>query len=292
MDSRQAVVDRISEIVPIKQVARDHEQVALFTTGGAVLLDGTDPARIGFSGAGPIGPGMSLATGLLSNLTFNGKELTSFQQSEMFQGGTLSANFAIRDEIAPQYQRQIDAYARDLYDRVSDPAVDPTLPTGGPGLFTDSQAVFLAANETGFANRLKVSTAVDPASGGQLWRIRAGINAAGPGDAGESALLNSMSAALSAPRAPGSSNLSGSLRTLHSLTSELSSNAASNRIGSEASALQNNTHYESLRTAMLADGVDTDKEMETLLALEHAYSANAKVFQTANDMLDTILRLT
>jgi flagellar hook-associated protein 1 FlgK len=43
---------------------------------------------------------------------------------------------------------------------------------------------------------------------------------------------------------------------------------------------------------LLADGVDTDKEMETLLALEQAYSANAKVFQTANDMLDTILRLT
>ena len=34
------------------------------------------------------------------------------------------------------------------------------------------------------------------------------------------------------------------------------------------------------------------KEMESLLALEHAYSANAKVFQTANDMLDAILRLT
>ena len=45
-------------------------------------------------------------------------------------------------------------------------------------------------------------------------------------------------------------------------------------------------------TDLLADGVDTDKEMEALLAPEHAYSANAKVFQTANDMLDTILRLT
>ena len=292
MDSRQAVIDGISAIIPLRQVPRDHEQVALFTTGGAILLDGTIPARIGFSHADPVTAGMSLAAGTLSNLTFNGSELTSFQQSAMFSGGTLSANFAIRDELAPEYQRQIDAYARDLYDRVSSPDVDTTLPTGGPGLFTDDQAAFLPANEIGLANRLAVSAQVDPASGGQLWRIRAGINAAGAGDVGESSLLNKMSVALSASRAPSSANLSGSLKTLHSLTAELSSNAASSRIRSEATALQNTTHYESLHTALLADGVDTDKEMEALLALEHAYSANAKVFQTANDMLDTILRLT
>lgn len=210
----------------------------------------------------------------------------------MFSGGTLAANFAVRDDLAPQYQRQIDAYARDLYDRVSSPDVDTTLPTGGPGLFTDDQTGFLPANETGFANRLAVSALADPAAGGQLWRLRAGMNAGAPGDVGESALLNRISAALSASRAPGSANMSSSLRTSHSLTAELSSNAASNRIRSEATALQSTTYYQSLHTALLADGVDTDKEMETLLALEQAYSANAKVFQTANDMLDTILRLT
>ncbi len=292
MDSRQAVIDGISAIVPIRQVPRDHGQVALFTTGGAVLLDGTNPARVGFSRADPVTVGMSLAAGTLSNLTFNDSQLTSFQQAAMFSGGTLGANFAIRDDLAPEYQRQIDAYARDLYDRVSSPEVDTTLPTGGPGLFTDDQSAFLPANESGFANRLAVSALVDPTSGGQLWRIRAGMNAGVPGEVGESSLLNKMSAVLSASRAPGSTNISSSLRTLHSLTAEISSNAASSRIRSEATALQNTTHYESLRTALLADGVDTDKEMESLLALEQAYSANAKVFQTANDMLDTILRLT
>ncbi|RCW82814.1 flagellar hook-associated protein FlgK [Paracoccus lutimaris] len=292
MDSRQAVIDRIAEIVPIQQVARDHGQIALFTTGGAVLLDGTTPAQIGFASAGPINANMSLAAGTLSNLTFNGKELTSFQQAAMFSGGTLGANFAVRDELAPMYQEQIDAYAHELYDRISDPAIDATLAIGGPGLFTDDQGAFLPTNEPGFANRLAVSALVDPASGGQLWRIRAGINATGAGDAGESALLNNLSSALSASRSPSSGSLSNSLRTLHSLTSELSSSAASNRIHSGATALQNNAHHESLKTALLADGVDTDKEMETLLALEHAYAANAKVFQTANDMLDTILRLT
>jgi hypothetical protein len=80
---------------------------------------------------------MSLAAGTLSNLRFNGKELTVSQQATMFAKGTISASFAVRDEIAPAYQTQIDALARDLYDRISDPALDTTLPTGGPGLFTD-----------------------------------------------------------------------------------------------------------------------------------------------------------
>lgn len=292
MDSRQRVIDGISAIVPLRQVPRDHGQVALFTTGGAILLDGTVPARIGFSRADPVTVGMSLAAGTLSNLTFNGKELTSFQQSAMFSGGTLSANFAIRDDLAPEAQRHIDAYARDLYDRLSSPDIDSTISVGEGGLFTDNQGAFLPVNETGFANRIAISAQADPASGGQLWRLRAGINAAGAGDVGESSLLNRMSAALSASRAPNSPNLSSSLRTLHSLTAELSSGAASSRIRSEAAALQNAAHQESLYTALLADGVDTDKEMESLLALESAYAANAKVFQTANDMLDTILRLT
>ena len=292
MDARQAAIDSISEIVPLKQVPRDNGQVALFTTGGGILLDGTKPASIEFTPAGPISPGMSLAAGTLSNLRFNGKELTVSQQATMFAKGTISAIFAVRDEIAPAYQTQIDALARDLYDRISDPALDTTLPTGGPGLFTDDQNAFLNANEAGFANRISVNSSVDPASGGELWRIRAGINAATPSDTGESRLLNNLSSALSAVRAPSSGNLSPSSRSMHSLSSEFSSLAASNRINSEATALQNRSQSESLRTALLADGVDTDKEMETLLALERAYSANAKVFQSANDMLDTILRLT
>ncbi|KGJ03382.1 flagellar hook-associated protein 1 FlgK [Paracoccus halophilus] len=292
IDSRQAAIDSISGIVPLKQVPRENGQIALFTTGGATLLDGSEPARIEFGAAGPIGPEMSLAAGTLGNLSFNGRELTSFQQAAMFSGGSLGASFSIRDEIAPKYQEQMDAFARDLYDRTSDPTIDATIPSGGAGLFTDDQGQLLAANEPGFAGRIVVNRLVDPASGGDLWRIRAGINAADPGDSGESALLNGLSEALSASRSPASGNLSSSQKTLYSLSSDISSYAASNRIRTEAIALQDRSRAESLRTALLGDGVDSDKEMESLLALERAYSANAKVFQSANDMLDTVLRLT
>lgn len=292
MDARQAAVDSISDIAPLKQVHRERGQIALFTTGGAILLDGTKPASIEFAQAGTIGPNTSLSTGTLANLRFNDKILTSFQQAAMFAGGALGANFAIRDEIAPTYQIQIDAFAMDLYNRISDPDLDTTLETDSAGIFTDNQTAFIAENEIGFANRISTNSALDPASGGELWRIRAGINAADPGNSGDNGLLNDLRAALSEVRLPVSGSLSTGPLSLHSFSSEISSFSASNRIRSEATALQDKSQSESLRIAFLSGGVDTDKEMETLLELERAYTANAKIFQSANDMLDTILRLT
>ncbi|MFD2438937.1 flagellar basal body rod C-terminal domain-containing protein [Paracoccus kondratievae] len=125
-----------------------------------------------------------------------------------------------------------------------------------------------------------------------MWRLRAGINADGPGDAGESELLSRLAKAITDTQSPASSNLSDTQRSLQTLSAELSSKAATSRLTSEATALQDRSRQSGLKEALLADGVDSDKEMESLLALERAYSANAKVFQTANDMLDAILRLT
>lgn len=291
VDTRQAVIDGIADIVPVKEVPRENGRIALFTVGGAILLDGTEPASISFESAGNITPQMSLANGALARLTFNGKELSAGQM-DMFSGGTISANFAIRDEVAPEYQQQIDGFAREIYDRLADPAVDSSLNAGGPGIFTDAQGVLDPADETGFAGRISVTALIDPAAGGDLWRIRAGVNAANSGDSGDSGLLGRLSSALSTTRLPASGNLTQQSRSLQTLAAHLSSFASTNRIQAEATALQDSAHQNGLKTALLADGVDTDKEMESLLALERAYSANAKVFQTANDMLDAILRLT
>ena len=48
LDNRQALIDEISSIVPLRQVPRDNGQVALYSTGGAILLDG-GVAEIEFS---------------------------------------------------------------------------------------------------------------------------------------------------------------------------------------------------------------------------------------------------
>ena len=112
MDQRQKLVDRVSEIVPVREVARAHDQISLYTTGGAVLLEG-NPATIGFSPVGIITADMTLSSGALSGLTLNGM-MMSAADGQVLGGGSLGAQFAIRDTLAPQIQTQIDALARDL----------------------------------------------------------------------------------------------------------------------------------------------------------------------------------
>ena len=275
----------------MQEVLRENGRVALFTKGGATLLDGTKPLTIGFTASGTITPDMTAENGALSLLSLNGEPLDSGEMAA-FSGGSLAAQFQIRDKLAPEYQTQIDALARDLYQRLADPAVDTTLTAGQPGIFTDSQAALLPANELGFAGRIAVSNSINPDQGGDLWRIRTGLNAADQGNVGDSSTLVRLGAALAASQAPASAQLGTTPRTLLGLASELASTAASGRLRSETVATQDRTQADGLRTALLAQGVDTDAEMEALLALERAYAANAKVLQTANDMLDQILRLT
>jgi len=89
MDQRQQLVDKLAAVVPIREVLRDNEQIALVSTGGAVLLDGK-AAKFGFTPAGIVTPDMSLASGALSGLTMNGRPVDMVGASGLLSGGTLA----------------------------------------------------------------------------------------------------------------------------------------------------------------------------------------------------------
>ncbi|TGN46984.1 flagellar hook-associated protein FlgK, partial [Paracoccus liaowanqingii] len=178
MDERQRLIDRIAKIVPLQEVAREAGQVALFTTEGAMLLDGSVPARLEFTGADQVVAGQVVGAPL-ELLTLNGTALTAGQM-RLFGGGSLSANFQIRDDLAPRMQSELDHLASDLHQRLADPLVDPSLGAGDAGLFTDAGMRADAAGLVGLAGRIALNAAVDPAEGGQSWRLRAGLQAAAP----------------------------------------------------------------------------------------------------------------
>lgn len=255
-----------------------------------MLLDGYTPSRIGFTAAGPFAAGMTAGEPPVSRLSLNGQELSPGQMT-MFGGGRLAANFEIRDEDAPAAQTRLDAAARDLIDRFADPRVDDTK-AAGPGLFTDAGSVFNAANETGLAQRIAVNTAVDPAKGGSLWRLRDGIGAAAPGPLGQSALLDRLRNALAEQRPPGSSAMTSVPRTAAMMAADVTSITTVGRIDAETTLSGATARSDSYDAMLSQDGVDSDHEMESLLALQRAYASNAKVISAVDDMLQTILRLT
>lgn len=289
-DQRQVVVDRISRIVPVSEVPRGNGGIALMTPGGAVLVDGT-VATLGFSRSNVILPHMTAENGLLSGLTINGRAIDTTGERSPVAGGQLAALFEVRDDLAVDAQTQLDALARDMIERFQAPGLDATRGAGDPGLFTDAGAAFDAANEVGIAGRMALNDLVNPATGGDVWRLRAGLGAPGPGAAGDSGLLSALGAALTQRGAMASGDLSSgsasSVQHIGSMVSRIAqTQLAEDRSMSFAAARQTE-----LQQRLLEDGVDSDAETQRMLVIEQAYSANARMLQVLDEMMETLLRI-
>lgn len=287
-DMRQAEIDAISEIVPIRLYERENGKVAIMTTGGQILLDGS-AAVIGFTRATAVDP-TATVDGILSGLTVNGEPVAT-PPGGPFEGGRLAANFEARDVSLVTAQSRLDAIARDLIERLSGGDADPTLAAGEPGLFTDAGAAFAAANETGLAQRISVNALADPDQGGELWRLRDGLGATTPGPVGDPAGFNSLIDVLSDPRVPASGDFGVGAVSLGDLISTGSSLVHASAESADYDLAFAQARSETLVAEELALGVDTDAEMQTLLLVEQAYAANARVIQAADDMLQLILEI-
>jgi flagellar hook-associated protein 1 FlgK len=289
MDQRQQLIDRIAGIVPIREIQRENGQIALVTDGGATLVDAGRAASFGFTQAGAVTADMTLGSGALSGLTMNGRAVSFRDGTGKMDGGTLAADFRLRDRDAPEIQARLDGVARDVIARFADPAFDPTLATGDPGLFTDAGAAFDPADETGLAGRIAVNPAADAAAGGALWRLRDGLGAMMQGPPGQGAQIDRLRGAIAALVEPASGGFAPGERSLGGLVSDLMSGVSMARIGAEADQSFAAARFDTLRSDELALGVDSDREMQELLLIERSYAANAKVIGAVDEMLRLLL---
>lgn len=289
MDQRQVLIDAIAGIVPVREKLRDDGMVALYSTSGAALLEGK-AAVVTFARTGVITADMAVRSGALSGLQVNGRTVTTGGSGPL-SGGSLGALFRLRDETAPAAQAQLDAFARDLVERLADPAVDPTLATGAAGLVTDRGLSFDPADEAGLAGRLRLNPAADPDVGGALWRLRDGLGAAGPGETGNSTLLDGWRAALTAARQPVSGGFMSGARSASALAADVVSRISTDRVKADGEAGHAAAFAEALRKLEADGGVDTDHELQDLMQIEQAYAANARVVQVVDEMLKQLLGL-
>ncbi|MCP3970160.1 MAG: flagellar hook-associated protein FlgK [Rhodobacteraceae bacterium] len=289
IDQRQNLIDGIAEQIPVREISRDNGTIALYSPGGASLIDGV-VAELGFSSVGTIIADMTLDSGALSGLTINGHLVATDAGAGPIAGGRLAGLFDVRDVQAPAVQTRLDAVARDLIERFQDPAVDPTLAVGDPGLFTDAGAALVIADETGLAGRIAVNALVDPDAGGALWRLRDGIGAAASGSSGDATLLNALSDTLTEARLPAT----GDFISPHSATgvaSDFLSGISVSLTAKETHTSFARAHSETLIGLELQNGVDTDAEMQKLLLVEQIFAANARVIATADELIQSLLRL-
>jgi flagellar hook-associated protein 1 FlgK len=287
VDERQRVIDRISAIVPVREVERDRGTVALYTTTGITLVDGR-AAEIGFSPTPTIVADMTFAGGALGGLTLNGQPMPGTGGAGRMTGGSLAASFALRDEVLPAQQAALDAVARDLIDRFQDVTTDPTLAPGDAGLLTDGGTAFDPLDEVGLAGRLTVNAAVDPAAGGALFRLRDGVNAVTAGPVGRATQLDAWADALTDQRPLASG---GTARSAAGHAAAVAGALGSARLTAEDEMGFASARYNGLRERELGLGVDTDAEMQTLLLIEQSYAANARVIETVDFLIRQLMEI-
>ncbi len=287
-DQRQQAIDQIAQMLPLREAAQTNGKVALYTTGGAVLVDGR-PSLFGFTPTVAVSAAMTQQGGGLSGLTLNGVATPATGPGSYLTGGALAANFALRDVIGVSAQAQIDAVARDLVERFQSSNIDSTRAAGATGLFTDFGFAFTPANEVGLAQRLKLNSAVDPTQGGALWRLRDGLGATSPGPSSASALLASLNTALTDNRQTVSGAFLPGQRSFSVLAGDLLSMTAADTIAAQGEATFATSRLETYTGLEAQGGVDTDFEMQSLLQIGQNYAANAKVLKAVGDMMQTLL---
>lgn len=285
MDQRQKAVDQVAGIVPIRELERPGGRIALMTPAGEMLVDG--PAkRFDFTPTPVITADMTHGGGGLDGISVDGTPIAPDGLGKL-DGGSLGAAVTARDDTLVAAQQRLDNVAADLIDRMQDVSVDPTIGPTDAGLFTDAGQPLDPLDLTGLAGRVAVNAAVDPARGGETWRLRDGLNATAPGAVGDGTLLQAASTALSASRPMGSAPA----RSLSGHVADIQSGIGQARLDADQDLGFANARQAALSEAEAATGVDTDAEMQTLLRVEKAYAANARLVQTVDAMIDRLMEL-
>lgn len=287
-DTRDREIDAIAPIVPLRVTERAGGGVALFTEGGAVLLD-LEPAILGFTPSRSFGADARFEEGTLGGITLDGRPVAA-GPGGAFDGGRLAANFALRDVTAPAALDALDMLAADLVARFAEPALDATLAPGEAGLFAARGSTLLPATR-GLAAQLEFAPRADPALGGDAELLRDGLNATTPGPSGNASLLAGALDALARPGEIMNAAFSGQTAGFAGLAATFIAGAVSARGSAEAGQSAAAAGQAALAVADAASGVNSDAELQRLLLVERVFAANARVIQAVDEMLQQIERI-
>ncbi len=230
-------------------------------------------------------------------------------------GGTLGGNIQLRDQILPTMQAELDSFSQTLASRFD--AQGLTLFSNSDGTVPGTSTTATApAGQLGFAATIQVN----PAVAANASTVRDGTHDVAGSATGASAftvnttrgssdttLLNRLlTFSLGTVVQPGVSQVAsattglganGTLSAPYSGSGSLTTLAATltsaqgATIGDTTSALSDGTALQTAMTSKIASvsGVSVDDQMAAIVALQNAYSANAKVITAVQSMFTSLL---
>lgn len=308
LDRRDAVLNRLSDLVEVRAVTGEDGGLMLILRGGSTipLNLANNPFALA---AAPLTPGSAPGSGI-PPLTLFGTDVTA-----TIKGGRIGAGLELRDRTLPLMQAELDVTASTLATRFDAQGLRLFTLDGAPstaGAPPDASAIGYSGAVVGLAQRLGVArdVEVDPRL------VRDGTHAAAAvgfvpnppgGPSGFVTLLDNVigrtfgiTANAAGDPHPGvpttglgpGGDLVASFNPPARIVDHGAALAASHA-NVVASATDRSQEANAARTRIDAlltqrEGVDVDAEIATLLQLQNAYTANARVMGVVQDMWETL----
>lgn len=287
LDSRDNLISQLSEEIGISVVARDNNDVAIYTDGGVTLFE-THPREVSFQATN------IFSASTIGNAVYvDGVAVVGGSSSMPSTTGRLAGLATLRDEVGVTYQSQLDEIARGLIEAFaeSDPA---TIGPDVPGLFTWPAGTVpaTATIETGLAGLIKVNPAIDPSIGGNLDLIRDGItyDYNTTNEAGFATRLNAIVTELGEARVFDPDSGADPTNTLSDYAASSASWVEFTRQQVDTSSTYQSTMLQRASEALSnTTGVNLDDELSKQLEIERTYAASAKLISAVDQMLQDLL---
>jgi flagellar hook-associated protein 1 len=309
-DQRDQAVQTLAASIEVKAVPQADGGLLLMTAGGAMLP--TDPNRDALATSpATVSPGAFYGSGgTLPGITLNGVDIT-----QRLTGGILGAAITMRDVTLPRDQAELDTAAAQLAYRFDQEGL--TLFTTSSGAVPDPTQPYTSGGQLGFANLIQVNSAVtaNPAlvrdGTRSVSTATGGVTNFTPnptgGPAGFSDLIdnivnftfsaNAATGLAWAPVATTGLGPDGSLNSSFNAPASVQDYAAAvmaTQTADSAAATSAKSQAASLLATLqqrfnTQSGVDVDAEMTSMIRLQQAYAANAKVVSTVQQMWDALL---
>jgi flagellar hook-associated protein 1 FlgK len=286
LDEISRVVDKISSQLNIRVTQGVNGRVNIFTGGGTPLLEDNAVNEV-TAVAGPT----STLTNPTLRLQAGGIDITPEDSSVRgFEHGRLAGLARVQNNIIPKFQLQLDEFARSLIEGFEN--TDNSVTTGNPGLFTDNDNSYNAANLEGLAGRIKINDNVLPERGGALWRIRDGVETATKGAASDSTQINRFLDFFSSNQTFDPNTELPSSTTIESYANNMVASQQTERTAAEDEYSAVKVTADTIEASRLSmQGVNIDEELQKLMIIEQSYGANSQLMKTVSNMMDTLISI-
>ncbi|MGD9838281.1 MAG: flagellar hook-associated protein FlgK [Afipia sp.] len=137
LDQRDQYITQLSQLMDVRVVPGNGDQVSVYTTSGVQLVGGSDAATLSFNAQGTVTPetqwNADPAKSTLGSITItyaNGGSI-DLVSSGSIRSGAMAAYLELRDKSLVQAQTQVDQLAAAMASALSDKTTDGTPATSG-----------------------------------------------------------------------------------------------------------------------------------------------------------------